>query len=148
MDIVGEDTLDGKIQALTAELGLADRVRFHGFMTQRQWRPLLEQSDLMVLTSRHEAGPLAVLEAAVVGVPTVGTAVGHIVEWAPHAALSVPVGDWEGLAGAIGRLLDDEELRLGIAAEAMRRATSEDADYTARHFQALYEGLSRGLRCQ
>jgi glycosyltransferase involved in cell wall biosynthesis len=146
MDIVGEDTLHGKIQVLAAELGLTDRVRFHGFMTQRQWRPLLEQADLMVLTSRHEAGPLAVLEAAVVGVPTVGTAVGHIFEWAPHAALSVPVGDWEGLAGAIGRLLDDEGLRLSIATEAMRRATSEDADYTARHFQELYEGLSRRSR--
>jgi glycosyltransferase involved in cell wall biosynthesis len=145
MNIVGEDTLRGRIQVLAAELGLADRVRFHGFMTQRQWRPLAEQADLMVLTSRHEAGPLAVLEAAVVGVPTVGTAVGHIAEWAPDAALSAPIGDWDALASAIRRLLDDEDLRLTIAAEAMRRATSEDADYTARHFQGLHESLRR--RC-
>ncbi len=38
----------------------------------------------MIISSRHEAGPLAVLEAAVKGVPTVGTAVGHIAEWAPQ----------------------------------------------------------------
>jgi glycosyltransferase involved in cell wall biosynthesis len=110
-------------------------------MTQRQWRPLAEQADLMILTSRHEAGPLAILEAAVVGVPTVGTAVGHIVEWAPAAALSAPVGDQDGLAAAIRRLLDDENLRLTIAAEAQRRATAEDADYTARRFRELHESL-------
>ena len=35
-------------------------------------------ADLFWLTSRHEAGPVAVLEAAVAGVPTVGTAVGQV----------------------------------------------------------------------
>jgi glycosyltransferase involved in cell wall biosynthesis len=144
MDIIGEDTLHGEIQRLTAVLGLAQRVRFHGFLTQRQMRPFMERADLMVLTSRHEAGPLVVLEAAVTGVPTVGTAVGHVAEWAPTAALSVPVGDWEGLAGAIRRLLNDEDLRLCLAHEAARRATAEDADFTARRFQELYESLVGG----
>jgi glycosyltransferase involved in cell wall biosynthesis len=50
-------------------------------MTQRQLRPIVEAADLMILSSCHEAGPLVMLEAAVAGVPTVGTAVGHIREW-------------------------------------------------------------------
>ncbi len=81
------------------------------------------------------------LEAAVAGVPTVGTAVGHIAEWAPNAAISVPVGDWAGLAGAIAHLLSDDLLRVEIAGEALRRAVREDADYTAERFHALYAGL-------
>jgi len=141
LDVVGEDTLNGEIQVLAAKLGLAERVRFHGFMTQRQLRPLVEIADLMLLTSRHEAGPLAVLEAAVVGVPTVGTAVGHLVEWAPTAALSVAVGDWQALAAAIRRVLDDEDLRISLAREAMQRAASEDADHTARLFAQLHARL-------
>jgi hypothetical protein len=40
----------------------------------------------MVVSSRHEAGPVAVLAAAVAGVPTIGTCVGHIAERAPSAA--------------------------------------------------------------
>lgn len=142
MDIVGEDTLHGEIQGLAAELGLLPRVRFHGFLTRRQLRPIVEAADLLVLSSRHETGPVAVLEAAVAGVPTVGTCVGHIAEWAPSAAMLVPVGDWAALAGAIVQLLDDEELRLGIAREAQRRALAEDADYTARRFRALYARLA------
>lgn len=138
MDVVGEDTLQGEIQMLATQLQLSSRVRFHGFLPQSRLRPLVEAADLMVVTSRHETGPLVVLEAAVAGVPTVGTAVGHIVEWAPHAARSVAVGDWAGLAKAIGDLLSDEELRLRIAREAFQRATEQNADQTAARFSALY----------
>jgi glycosyltransferase involved in cell wall biosynthesis len=138
MDIVGADTLSGEIQSLADRLGLSPRVRFHGFLTRRQLRPIVEAADLMVVSSRHETGPVAVLEAAVAGVPTVGTCVGHIAEWAPDAAVAVPVGDWGAMAGAVAQLLDDEELRLSLAREAQRRALAEDADYTAERFRALY----------
>ncbi len=141
-DVVGEDTLDGEIQRLARELGLEKRVRFHGFLTQAALRPHLERAQLMIISSRHEAGPLAVLEAATVGVPTVGTAVGHIAEWAPSAALAVPVADWKALAAGIRHVITDEELRLKLAHEAHARATREDAACTARTFLSLYEELT------
>ncbi len=141
MDIVGEDTLDGKIQALAATLGLSARVRFHGFLTQREVRPLVESADLLVMSSRHEAGPIVMLEAAIAGIPTVGTAVGHIAEWTPDGSLAVPVGDWAGLARGIRRLLDDDELRLRMAREAQQRAIRDDADHCAHAFDALYRTL-------
>lgn len=143
MDVVGDDTLQGEIQALANQLGLSERVRFQGFLPQRQLRPLVEAADLLVHSSRHEAGPLVALEAAVAGVPTVGTRVGHIAEWTPNAAMSVPIGDWTRLAAAIRQLLEDEDLRLRIASEALKRAVREDADYTAQHFRELYERLVR-----
>jgi glycosyltransferase involved in cell wall biosynthesis len=145
MDIVGVDTLHGQLQALASELGIAQRLRFLGFKTQRELRPIMEAADLLVMSSRHEAGPLVLLEAAVVGVPTVGTAVGHIAEWSPLAALAVPTGDWEELAEAIRRVLDDEALRLQLATRAQRKALLEDADATARTFEGLYQRL-RGDR--
>jgi glycosyltransferase involved in cell wall biosynthesis len=144
MDIVGEDTLGGEIQRLAGQVGLAPRVKFHGFLTRQQLRPIVEAADLMVVSSRHETGPVAVLEAAVAGVPTIGTCVGHIAEWAPRAAMSVPIGDWAAMADGIDQLLDDEELRLSIAREAQRRAVAECADYTAERFGALYARLVAG----
>jgi glycosyltransferase involved in cell wall biosynthesis len=141
MDMVGEDTLDGEIQALAGALGLSAKVRFHGFHTQRSLRALVEAAHLMVISSRHETGPLVALEAAVAGVPTVGTAVGHIAEWAPQAAVAVPVGDFNTLAHSIARMLADDQLRLRIAREAQRRALDEDADHTAQAFEGIYTGL-------
>jgi glycosyltransferase involved in cell wall biosynthesis len=141
LDVVGEDTLKGEVQALTQQLGLSRHVRFHGFLTQARLRPLVEAAHLMLISSRHEAGPLVVLEAAAVGVPTVGTAVGHVAEWAPTAAVAVPVAEPAALARAIIGLLSDEDARLRLAREAWQRATREDADYTARSFEALYSAL-------
>lgn len=141
LDLIGEDTLRGEMQALAKRLGIASRVRFHGFMTQTQLQPLLARSHLHLITSRHEAGPLAVLEAAVLAVPSVGSAVGHLAEWAPHAALAVQPGDVEGLAGLIRRIDADEVLRMTLAREAQRRAVAEDADHCHAQFERLYAEL-------
>lgn len=138
VDVIGADTLQGQVMSLADTLGLSTKVRFHGFLTQRQLRPLMEAADLMIHSSRHETGPLVVMEAAVAGVPTVGTAVGHIAEWAPQAALAVPVGDWASLAEAIRRVMLDDALRMRLADNASRVASREDADYTAACFLSLY----------
>jgi glycosyltransferase involved in cell wall biosynthesis len=148
MDIVGVDTLDGAMQSLATRLGLDQCVRFLGFKTQSELRSIMQSADLLVMSSLHEAGPLVLLEAAVAGVPTVGTNVGHIAEWSPAAALAVPIGDPDALARAIHIVLTDESLRLRLASEAQRRAITEDADCTARTFEALYEQLLTSYRSE
>jgi len=143
LDIAGQDTLGGRIQDTARKLGLAGRVTFHGRVPHADLRALIAEGDLLLHSSRFEAGPLAVLEAAVVGVPTVGTAVGHIADWAPAAAVAVPVRDAVALAAEARRLLQDDDRRLSIAHEAQRRALACDADWTARTFEALYESVAR-----
>ncbi|MCC4609431.1 glycosyltransferase family 4 protein [Xanthomonas campestris pv. zinniae] len=138
LDMVGVDTLDGAMQRLVQALGLQDQVRFLGFKTQRELRPIMLAADLLLLSSLHEAGPMVLLEAAVAGVPTVGTAVGHLVEWAPVSALAVPPGDWAGMAEAVRQVLGDDQLRLRLAWAAQCRAVREDAAFTTRLFEQLY----------
>lgn len=138
LDIIGQDTLNGAVQRLTAELGLDGVVAFHGFVEHAALRPWVEGADLMVMSSRHEAGPLAMREAAVAGVPTVGTAVGHIADWAPEAASATPVGESAALAAAIESLARNEEERLRLARAAQAQAVAEDADFTATRMRGLY----------
>jgi glycosyltransferase involved in cell wall biosynthesis len=144
LDLVGEDVLDGKVQRLARELGIAADVTFHGFLPQRSMRVLLEGADLMLVSSRHEAGPVVVLEAALTGVPTVGTDVGHLSEWAPHGARVVPVADPQALARVVLEVLADEEARLALARVAQASALAEDADFTAAAFERLYERVAAG----
>jgi glycosyltransferase involved in cell wall biosynthesis len=92
----------------------------------------------MVFSSLSEGAPIAMLEAAIAGVPTVGTAVGHIAEYAPEAAIAVPTRDAGALAEAIFRVAGDEDLRLRMAGRAQARALAEDADFTATAFLDLY----------
>jgi glycosyltransferase involved in cell wall biosynthesis len=139
VDLVGEDTSGGAVPALVRELALEARVTVHGFLPQPTAHAVVRTADLMIVTSRHEAGPVAMLEAAAVGVPTIGTPVGHVVEWAPDAAVLVPQSDPSALSGAIASLLDDEGRRLEIARSAQARAVAEDADWTAARFEELLE---------
>jgi glycosyltransferase involved in cell wall biosynthesis len=145
VDLVGLDTSRGVVPALVRELGLEDRVRIHGFMTQSAARDVVRAADVMLVTSRHEAGPVAMLEAAAVGVPTVGTPVGHVLEWAPEAAVMVAFVQPEAFADALCRLLDGEEERLDLARNAQARALAVDADWTAGRFDQIYRELSERL---
>lgn len=146
LDLVGEDACQGAIQRTAAELGLISHVTFHGFLTQRQVVPVVREADLMVVSSRHEAGPVALLEAATVGVPTVGTDVGHVRDFAPDAAVAAEVGNPVALAREIAGLLDDEPRRLALATRAHQWALREDADWTCARFEELYADVlaSRG----
>jgi glycosyltransferase involved in cell wall biosynthesis len=142
LDMVGTDTLDGRMQRLAQDLGIVERTRFHGFLPQERLRPLVAEAHLMLVSSRHEAGPVAVAEAAMVAVPTVGTAVGLLPEWAPEAAAIVPIGDDAALAAVSLDLLRDDERRLRIGAAARARALARDADWSARQMLRLYDDVT------
>jgi glycosyltransferase involved in cell wall biosynthesis len=138
LDIAGYDTLDGDVQRMARQLDLADRVTFHGKLRYPELHTLASQADLHLLSSRHEAGPLAVIEAALAGVPTVGTCVGHVAEWAPAAAIAVPIGDADAMGWATRALLEDDDRRMRIATAAHALALADNADLTALRFEELY----------
>ncbi|MEO8621099.1 MAG: glycosyltransferase family 4 protein [bacterium] len=141
LDIAGLDTMNGTMHRSIHAIALGDNLHWHGVLRRNALRALMDRADILLMTSRHEAGPLVVLEAAVAGVPTVGTSVGHIADWAPDAALTVPVGDADALARETIALLADELRRLAIAREAQRLAVAIDADSTAASFERIYAEL-------
>ena len=142
LDLVGEDTLDGRLAHEASSLGVADAVTFHGFQSQDSLVRLRDVAHLYVQSSLHEAAGLAVLEAAAAGLPTVGTRVGFVSDWSGHAAVAVPPSDPEALAAAIVALLADRSRRREISAAARAFAEMHDADATARRMTELYRSLS------
>jgi glycosyltransferase involved in cell wall biosynthesis len=138
LDVVGEDVGGGEAPRAASALGLSECVTFRGFQTADALLPFYRQADLLVHSSRHEAGPLVVLEAAACRLPTVGTAVGHIRELAPGAAWAVPVGDDAALAEGILALLADEPRRRAMGDAARAWAEAHDADDTAEAFERIY----------
>ena len=144
MRAIGFDTLGGEIQRLACELGLADHVRFLGELRYDGLREHYQWADLMVVSSRHEGAPIVFLEAALSGVPAVGTRVGHIADLAPDAAVAVPIATPEALASAIMALADDEPRRQRLAEAAQGYAIAHDAAFTASTFEAIYREVIGG----
>src|SRR5207302_1103997 len=119
LDIVGEDTLGGAVQAQSRALGLDRHVTFHGFQPTTALASLYARAHVHLVSSRHEAASVAMLEAACAGVPTVGTRVGYAADWAAEdRAVAVPVGDADALARETIALLLDRSRRERIASAA------------------------------
>jgi glycosyltransferase involved in cell wall biosynthesis len=143
LDVAGEDTLGGEVQALAVNLGLGLSVTFHGWLPTDEVRRLFAYADVLVVSSRHEAGPVALVEAAACGVPTVGTAVGHVAEGDGVRSLAVPIGDVDALAEAIVTLSTDAGMRHRMGDAALAWARENDADRTAARFEDLYRRVAR-----
>jgi glycosyltransferase involved in cell wall biosynthesis len=119
-------------------------VRFHDVLPHAALRALVVDAHALVVSSRYEGDPIAALEAAVAGLPVIGTAVGHLVEWATRAAaLTCRPGDAAGLADCIARIMDDEALRLRLARNAQGLAIACDADAAADRVLKLYSSLTQ-----
>lgn len=71
LDVLGKGPEDGRLRSLAAELGIADRVSFHGFVTEERKWELLRRASLHVAASDSEGWGQVVIEAAGCGVPTV-----------------------------------------------------------------------------
>ncbi len=137
LDLVGEDTMNGAIVRHAAALGLADRVHPHGYRPNDEVPGFLGRAQLYVQSSRHEAAGASVLEAAVAGVPVVGTAVGYVRDWDGTRAAAVPPGHPEALAVAIEELLASRAERRRLSANARVWAIAHDARSTADTLEAL-----------
>jgi glycosyltransferase involved in cell wall biosynthesis len=142
VDLVGEDTLTGELQAHAVKAGVADHIAFHGFLPQDRVLEMLSRADLYAQSSLHEAAGVSVLEAAAAGVPAVGTAAGHVADWSPMKALAVAKAAPESMAHAILARHGDRDRRRSMAALARTYAIAHDARWCAAQFDELYRSTA------
>jgi glycosyltransferase involved in cell wall biosynthesis len=142
--IIGDGERRAELEALVRQAGLTDRTRFLG------WRGDLDRLnadlDVVVLTSKNEGSPVALIEAMAAARPVVSTSVGGVPDVVRHEenGLLVPDGDASAVAQAVLRLLGDAALsaRLGIAGRAFVLQRF-DADRLLSDLHALYQQLLR-----
>jgi len=110
-----------ELQGMAADLGLAEQVRFLGYV--RDIPRIYGALDVLAMPSRWEGFGLALAEAMAMGVPIVTTPVGGIPEVVGDCALRVNPDEANELAAAIAALLADP-----ARADALGRAAAERAE--------------------
>ncbi|MGH3070413.1 MAG: glycosyltransferase [Streptosporangiaceae bacterium] len=143
LDIVGDGPDQAACRALTAELGVADRVRFHGRLTREQVTGFYRAADVFVFPSYREPGGNVVFEAMAHGLPLVVSDIGgpgNVVDESCGIRVHpvTPPEYAQDLAGAITRLAGPG-LR-GRLGEGARARVAEVAlwDSKVRHLEAIY----------
>lgn len=141
--ILGEGALRGRLRTLARELGIADRLRLPGFSADPF--AALSEADVFALSSRTEGLGRALIEAMACGLPCVSTRCpygpGEIVQDG-ESGLLVDVGDADGMAAALLRVLEDPAFarRLGEAGSRRVRSMFSPGVQVAK-FEQLVEEL-------
>ena len=140
--VVGDGELRPALEAQAAGLGLAGRVHFTGWSADVPGA--LADLDVVVLTSRNEGTPMALIEAAAAARPVVATRVGGVAAVVADGFTGhlVAAGDAEAVASRIGLLLADPAGRQAMGRAArVAMADRFGPDRLLREVRALYVGL-------
>lgn len=130
LHVHGDGAERADLEALAAELGLADAVTWYGYDPEPL--PALAAAEALLLTSTNEAQGLVVVEALSYGVPVI--------------AYDIPYGPRDMLAGGGGTLVPDGDIA-GLAAAlravltAADRTALQDAAYAAAEAQGFEPSL-------
>jgi len=140
--LVGDGHTRPAVEALIAELKIADRVELLG--ERADVDHLLLQSDILVLSSFTEMFPICILEAMRAGLPVIATNVGGIQEAVidQQTGLLVSPSSINEMADALNKLCFDADLRkcMGSAGRSHYEQFFT-ASVMRRNVISLYESL-------
>jgi glycosyltransferase involved in cell wall biosynthesis len=138
---------DGEVELArnrVGQLDLTNSVKVHGWLSEGEVGDLLDNAQVMVLPSRNEGQPMAVLEAMARGLCVVASGVGGLPEMiGGGCGVIVPPYDIEAIASALRLVVHDHELRARYGAAAYSRAVNQfDVDTVWRQLDALYREVA------
>lgn len=146
LTVVGGGACRQSLQALAAELGLADRVHFTGLATDEEVRDAYAAADVFCMPSIAELQSIATMEAMSSGKPVIAAdamALPHLVRPDENGWLFRP-GDVDELAGMLQRLLADPLLRARFSAAGSRIIAQHDIHKVLGTFEDIYRAVIDG----
>ncbi|HVG28962.1 MAG TPA: glycosyltransferase family 1 protein [Pyrinomonadaceae bacterium] len=131
-----------RIEGRARELGLADQVRFLGFVSTAELQSLYRLCRLVVFPTKFEGFGMPLMEAFLAGAPVASSNVTSLPEQAGDAALLFDPDDAGEIASAVSRLWTDDALRGALARRGRARVSLFTYERTARLFRAHYRRLA------
>ncbi|MEX1024955.1 MAG: glycosyltransferase [Planctomycetota bacterium] len=136
---IGDGDLFGLLERrIRAAPALGERAHLVG--ARAGMASLLPELDAVLLTSRQEGLPVALIEAAAAGLPVVATDVGGVGELVAHERTGFLGSTVDELGYGLAQLLDDRTEARSMGRRArLRVAQRYDADALFRRLAALYD---------
>lgn len=143
LSIYGRGHLEGKLRKQIDILGLQGKVILEG-VTQNVGQEYAK-SSIYALSSAYEGFGIVLIEAMRYGLPTVGFACPcgprDIINHNETGILVDRVGDVEGLANGLMKLMESEELRRAMGQKGLERAQIFSEEKVIDKWMALFEEL-------
>ncbi len=146
--LAGEGPLRPALEALARREGIAERVRFAGWVDEEALAALLRGHHAYVSLSRSDSTSQSLLEAMAAGLLPVVSDIPGNREWVTHrrSGYLVPTGDPEAAAAALEEAARDAEA--GALADEARAVAAARADFgaTLAELEARLASLARAGR--
>jgi glycosyltransferase involved in cell wall biosynthesis len=148
LELYGRGDLSERLEQLTRELGLTDRVRFHGRIPLEDVAGAIAAADIGVAPTRRDAFTdyslsTKILEYAVMGKPIVASHLPTVERYLAADTLSFyPPGDPSGLAAAVLHLVDRPGDRDARVARTSARLAKLGWDRETDRYVGLVESLA------
>jgi phosphatidylinositol alpha 1,6-mannosyltransferase len=140
LEIVGDGARREDWTALADGLGIADRVRFRGFVSEQELLEAYAGADLFCMPGVAELQSLVTLEAMAAGLPVVAAdamALPHLVRPGRNGWLYTP-GDVPELATRLAALLGDAATRRRMGAASREIVAAHGSEATLDRFEGIY----------
>ncbi|GAA1695440.1 glycosyltransferase family 4 protein [Glycomyces endophyticus] len=140
VEIVGDGSVRPRLEALAAELGVAERVRFHGFVADRELVQAYQRADVFCMPGTAELQSIATMEAMAAGRPVVAAdamALPHLVRPGRNGWL-YPPGDTAEMARCIAAVIADESTLAAMGRASLDLIASHDLESTLAEYERVY----------
>lgn len=134
--LVGDGERKPILQKLANDLGIENRVEFCGL--RNDIPELLEESDIIVLSSHFEGLSLSSIEGMASGRPFIASDVNGLREIVNGYGVLFPHGDEEILAHEIKKLCENSEYYQQIATACQHKAMQYDIAIMAKKYNSIY----------
>ena len=145
LKVAGSGPFRSQAEARAAELGIADRVDFLGFVSEEEKRTLLREALLLLQTSWKEGWGLTVIEANACGTPVVAARSPGLRDSVSdgETGLLCNPGDGADMARAVATLLDDPALMAELRSASLRWARKFSWREASDQTLELLRGIAR-----
>jgi glycosyltransferase involved in cell wall biosynthesis len=143
--LAGSGPDEARLRGLAAARGVADRVRFLGFIPASDLPGLYRLADVFAIASEAELQSLVTMEAMASGLPVVAVnagALSELVHAGENGFLARP-GRAADVAGSLDLLCRDRELRARMSKSGLRIIADHDRHRLLARWESIYRTLSR-----
>jgi glycosyltransferase involved in cell wall biosynthesis len=142
LTIAGQGWWERPLRELAESLGIADRVRFAGFVPEAAKHELLSRAWVALTPSLKEGWGLTIVEAGARGTPTIAMAgAGGVAEAVVDGESGLLATDEEHFVALLGELLRDEARREAMGVMAAKHAQSFTWEHSGARFADLIDAV-------
>ncbi|EMA13961.1 glycosyltransferase family 4 protein [Haloarcula marismortui] len=138
--IAGTGRHEDSLRELARELDIADRVRFLGYVPEKELPALYSSSDVFILPSKYEGFGLVLLESMACGTPVIGADAGGIPTAIDTGETGLtPDRSVSQFAAAIEQMVQDDRSRTAMAEAGIQATHKSSWETIAGKVEELYQ---------